>query len=116
MLEFFEENGFAEKYLKPPIDQTVWVANQSIFRKYGRLKAKRKLENNKVEEEIISGQEPPEPSMVIGWNTSRLLRIEAKYPKCLKVNYYYFISFTQLVVMNINISHVNARYYVNMDQ
>ena len=68
------------------MDQTIWAANQSKFKKCGRLKVKIKFENNEVEEEITIFPQPLQPSLIIGWNTSRLLRNDVEYPKCLKVN------------------------------
>ena len=68
------------------MDQTIWAANQSKFRKCGRLKVQIKFENNEVEEEITIVAQPLQPSLIIGWNTSRLLRNDVEYPKCLKVN------------------------------
>ena len=72
--------------MKKPMDQTIWAANQSKFRKCGRLKVKIKLENNVVEEDITIVHEPLEPPLIIGWNASRLLRNDVDYPKCLKVS------------------------------
>ena len=69
-----------------PMDQTIWAANQSTFRKCGRLKVKIRLENNVVEEDITIVHEPLEPPLIIGWNASRLLRNDVDYPKCLKVS------------------------------
>ena len=68
------------------MDQTIWAANQSKFKKYERLKVKIKLENNEVEEDITIVQESLKPPLIIGWNASRLLRNDVQYPKCLKVN------------------------------
>ena len=78
--------GLRKKDLKKPMDQTIWAANQSKFRKCGRLKVKIKLENNEVEEDITTVREPLEPPLIIGWNASRLLRNGVDYPKCLKVS------------------------------
>ena len=85
-LNFLKRMGLRKKDLKKPMDQTIWAANQSKFRKCGRLKVKIKFENNEVEEEITIVAQPLQPSLIIGWNTSRLLRNDVEYPKCLKVN------------------------------
>ena len=78
--------GLRKKDLKKPMDQTIWAANQSKFKKCGRLKVKIKFETNEVEEEITIVAQLLQPSLIIGWNTSRLLRNDVEYPKCLKVN------------------------------
>ena len=78
--------GLRKKDLKKIMDQTIWAANQSKFRKCGRLKVKIKLENNEVDEDITIVHEPLEPLLIIGWNASRLLRNDIEYPKCLKVS------------------------------
>ena len=85
-LNFLKRMGLRKKDLKKPMDQTIWAANQSKFKKCGRLKVKIKLENNEVEEDITIVQESLEPPLIIGWNASRLLRNDVEYPKCLKVN------------------------------
>ena len=82
----FQWMGLRKKDLKKPMDQTIWAANQSKFRKCGRLKVKVKFQNNEIEEQLTLVQEPLEPSLIFGWNTSRLLRNDVEYPKCLKVN------------------------------
>ena len=66
--------------------QTFRAASQSKFGKCGRLKVKIKFENNEDEEVITIVEQPLQPSLIIGWNTSRLLRNDVEYPKYLKAN------------------------------
>ena len=73
-LNFLKRMGLRKNDLKKPADPTIWTANQSKFRKCGRLKVKNKLENNEVVEDITTVYEPLEPPLIIGWNASRLLR------------------------------------------
>ena len=68
------------------MERTIWTANQRKFRKCGRIKVKIKLENNGVDEKSTIVEQPLQPSLIIGWNASRLLQNDVEYPKCLKVN------------------------------
>ena len=79
-LNFLKRMGLRKKDLKKPMDQTIWAANQSKFKKYDRLKMKIRFKNNEVEEEITIVAQPLLPSLIIGWNTSRLLRNDVEYP------------------------------------
>ena len=84
-MKFLKRMGLNKKDLKKSTNTKIWAANQSEFRKHGILKAKIWFGNNAVDEESIIVQEDINPSLIIGWNASRLLRNDLDYPKSLDI-------------------------------